>query len=116
MNECIFCKIAKKEIKTDILYENESVIAFNDKNPLAPVHVLVIPKKHIPTVDDLDENDELLAGKMIMTAQKIARSFNISAKGYKLLLRVKGHGGQEIDHMHLHLLGGAPLAENIHPL
>ncbi|PIS13258.1 MAG: histidine triad nucleotide-binding protein [Candidatus Tagabacteria bacterium CG09_land_8_20_14_0_10_41_14] len=110
---CIFCKIAQKEINTEILYEDADVIAFRDANPIAPVHVLIIPKRHIPTIDDLKETDEKLAGKIILTAQKLARDLNISEKGYKLLFRVKEHGGQEIEHIHLHLLGGAPLIEKI---
>ena len=110
---CIFCKIAQKEINTEILYEDADVIAFRDANPIAPVHVLIIPKRHIPTIDDLKETDEKLAGKIILTAKKLARDLNISEKGYKLLFRVKEHGGQEIEHIHLHLLGGAPLIEKI---
>ena len=110
---CIFCKIAQKVINTEILYEDADVIAFRDANPIAPVHVLIIPKRHIPTIDDLKETDEKLAGKIILTAQKLARDLNISEKGYKLLFRVKEHGGQEIEHIHLHLLGGAPLIEKI---
>jgi len=110
---CIFCKIAQKEINTEILYEDADVIAFRDANPIAPVHVLIIPKRHIPTIDDLKETDEKLAGKIILTAQKLARDLNISEKGYKLLFRVKEYGGQKIEHIHLHLLGGAPLIEKI---
>ncbi|MBU1091613.1 histidine triad nucleotide-binding protein [Patescibacteria group bacterium] len=116
MNNCIFCKIINKEIPVNFIYEDDMVVAFNDSKPIAPVHVLIIPKKHIPTIDDLEENDEKLAGRMTMVAQKIARDLNISEKGYKLLIRVRKHGGQEIDHIHLHLLGGAPLTEDIRPI
>ncbi|MCF7835676.1 MAG: histidine triad nucleotide-binding protein [Candidatus Marinimicrobia bacterium] len=116
MENCVFCKIINKEIPADIIFEDEKVIAFNDKNPITPVHVLIIPKKHIPTIDDLEEKEEVLAGRLILTAQKIARNLNISEKGYKLLFRVKEYGGQEIDHIHLHLLGGAKLTENIRPI
>ncbi|MBU1178841.1 histidine triad nucleotide-binding protein [Patescibacteria group bacterium] len=112
--QCIFCKIINKEIPAKFIYEDELVAAFNDLRPIAPVHVLIIPKEHVETLDDL--NKEKLAGRMIMAAQKIARNLNISEKGYKLLFRVKKHGGQEINHLHLHLLGGAPLAENIKPM
>jgi len=117
MNEkCVFCKIINGEIKTDFLYKDDLVAVFKDTHPIAPAHLLIIPIKHVPTIDDLRKEDEILAGRMIMTAQKIARDLNISEKGYKLLFRVKKHGGQEIDHVHLHLIGGAPLAENIHPV
>jgi len=116
MNECIFCKIIKKETPDKLIYENEEVVAFKDSHPIAPVHILIIPKRHIPTIDDLKEEDQKLAGNLVMTAQKIARDLNISEKGYKLLFRVKEHGGQEIKHLHLHLLGGAQLAEKIYPI
>jgi len=104
MNDCIFCKIVNKKLPTEFIYEDEEIVAFNDLHPIAPVHVLIIPKNHIPTIDDLEKNDTELAGKIILAAQKIARDLNISEKGYKLLFRVKEHGGQEIDHIHLHLI------------
>jgi len=116
MSDCIFCKIANKQISSEIVYEDERIFAFQDAHPIAPVHVLIIPKEHIPTIDDLGERHQDLAGKMILVAQKIARDLNISANGYKLLFRVKHHGGQEVDHIHLHLIGGALLAERIYPI
>lgn len=116
MNECIFCKIIKGEIPIEFIYQDDMAVAFNDLHPAAPVHVLIVPKQHIPTIDDLKKEDENLAGRMIITAQKIARNLNISENGYRLIFNVKKHGGQEIDHIHLHLLGGAPLSENIHPI
>jgi len=113
---CLFCRIAGGEIPTEFLYEDGVVAAFRDIHPIAPVHVLVIPKKHIPTIDDLEEDDKDIAGSLIMAARKIARDLKISEEGYKLLLRVKKHGGQEVGHIHLHLIGGAPLFEDIRPL
>ncbi len=113
---CVFCKIAQKEIPADIVYEDETVMAFRDRHPIAPVHVLVIPKKHIGSVTEIDGGDELLMGKLITTAKKIADDLRISEKGYKLLIRVGEHGGQEVGHIHLHLIGGAPLREEIRPL
>ncbi len=104
---CLFCKIINKEIPADIVFENEDVIAFNDVKPIASVHVLVIPKKHIVSVADANDSDVLLMGKLIMAAKKIAEDLEISNKGYKLLIRVGKGGGQEVDHIHLHLLGGA---------
>ncbi|MFC1756879.1 histidine triad nucleotide-binding protein [Patescibacteria group bacterium] len=116
MKDCVFCKIASGELPTELIYQSKNIVAFNDINPLAPVHVIIIPRLHIKTVDDLGKKDEHLAGEMILTAQKIARELKINEKGYKLLLRVKEHGGQEIDHLHLHLIGGAKLTENIQPI
>ena len=116
MDECIFCKIVKKEIPEKIVYEDDSVLAFDDIQPLAPVHVLVIPKKHIASVSDFTQNDQILAGAMILVAKNVAKDRGIAEKGYKLLFRVGEHGGQEVPHIHLHLIGGARLSEGIKPL
>jgi len=115
MNDCLFCKIIKKEIPAEIVFENEDIIAFKDIHPIAPVHILIIPKKHIRTIDDLTESDTLITGRLIMVAQKIARDLKTSEGGYKLLFRVKKDGGQEVDHVHLHLIGGTKLREDIRP-
>lgn len=104
--DCIFCKITKKEIPAGVVFENEEIIAFNDIKPIAPVHVVIIPKKHIVSVADIKEEDIMLMGKLIMAAKKIADDLKISPKGYRLLVRVGRGGGQEIDHIHLHLLSG----------
>ncbi|MBP9751564.1 MAG: histidine triad nucleotide-binding protein [Candidatus Moranbacteria bacterium] len=114
--ETVFDKIIRKEIPADIVLETEEILAFRDIHPLAPVHVLIIPKKRIATIGDLSDEDALLVGNMFLAARDIARNLNISEKGYKLLFRVGEHGGQEIPHIHLHLIGGARLSENIHPL
>jgi len=114
--DCIFCKIIAKEITPEIVYEDEDVLAFKDINPLAPVHILIIPKKHIASIADLEAENTELAGKLIVTAAKIARDFDISEKGYKLLFRVGEWGGQEVPHIHLHLIGGAKLQEDIRPV
>lgn len=117
MKDCVFCKIIRKEIPAKFLYEDDFVAAFRDSHPIAPVHVLVVPKKHIGSVAQIDvEKDELLMGKLITTAKKIADDLRISEKGYKLLIRVGEHGGQEVGHIHLHLIGGARLSENIRPI
>lgn len=113
---CVFCKIAKKEIKSEIVYENDEVIAFKDVKPITPVHVLIIPKRHIESVADINDADKYLMGELIVAAKNIAEDAEIADDGYKLLFRVKKFGGQEINHMHLHLLGGARLAENIYPV
>lgn len=112
---CIFCKIANKEIPADILFEDDNILAFKDAHPLAPVHILIIPKEHIESIDDLEEGHASLVGKMFLVAKNIAKDLNISEKGYKLLFRVGKDGGQEVPHIHLHLIGGAKLFEEIRP-
>lgn len=118
MSDCIFCKIARKEIQVKILYDDELVVAFSDISPLAPVHILVIPKEHIQSAAHLtdDEKGEKIAGRLILTAKKLAAEKGIAEDGYKLLFRTGSHGGQEVPHIHLHLIGGAPLSEDIHPI
>lgn len=113
---CVFCKIANKEIPTEFIHEDDLVVAFRDIHPIAPVHILVIPKKHIASVADISESDDKLMGRLVLAAKKIASDLNISEKGYKLLFRVGEHGGQEVEHIHLHLIGGARLSENIRPV
>jgi histidine triad (HIT) family protein len=115
MSDCIFCQIANKELSAEVVYEDEEILAFPDINGLAPIHILIIPKKHIESINDLEneENGESLIGRLIMTAQKIAKEKNIASDGYKLLFRVNKHGQQEVPHIHLHLIGGAQLREGI---
>ncbi len=103
---CLFCKILKKEIPANVVYEDDIIIAFKDIKPIAPIHILIIPKKHINSLADIKIEDVDLIGKLMLTAKKIAEDFNIAQKGYKLVMRVGKDGGQEIDHIHLHLLGG----------
>lgn len=114
--ETVFDKIIRKEVPADIVFESDTILAFHDIHPLAPVHILVIPKKRIASIDDLEPADGPLIGEMVLVARNIARDLNISRKGYKLLFRVGRDGGQEIPHIHLHLIGGARLSENIHPV
>ncbi|TAK95524.1 histidine triad nucleotide-binding protein [Patescibacteria group bacterium] len=108
---CIFCQIAKKKIPAEIVYEDEKVLAFKDIHPIAPVHVLVITKEHVESVNELV--DEQLAGRLILVGKRVAQDLAISEKGYKLLFRVGADGGQEVSHIHLHVLGGAKLYEEI---
>lgn len=115
-SDCVFCKIVNKEIPAEFLYEDDLVAAFRDANPIAPAHILIIPKKHIASVTDISESDEKLMGRLIVAAKKIADDLKISRDGYKLLFRVGRHGGQEVGHIHLHLIGGAKLSEDIKPL
>lgn len=100
---CVFCKIINKEQSADIVCENEEFIAFKDINPVSPVHILIVPKKHIASVIELQPQDKELAGGLILFAQKIAKDNNLS--GYKLTFNVGREGGQIIDHLHLHLIG-----------
>ncbi|MEA1926454.1 MAG: histidine triad nucleotide-binding protein [Patescibacteria group bacterium] len=119
MRECIFCKIANKDTHSeDIEYEDDTVIAFPDVHPIAPVHILIIPKKHIASINDLPENGEgeKIVGKLIMIAKKLAEKKGIDKDGYKLLFRTGKYGGQEVPHIHLHLIGGARLSEDIKPI
>lgn len=104
--DCIFCKIAKKEMASEIIFENDTIIAFKDIHPKAPFHILIVPKKHIESVDKLEENDKELVGEMVLAAKKIAKENSII--GYKLVINVGRDGGQIVDHVHLHLLGGKP--------
>ena len=107
MGETIFSKIISKEIKADIVFESDSVMAFNDINPQAPVHILIVPKIEIPKVIDLNgkEHAELL-GEMIDVANKLAKEYNIAEDGFRLVFNCGPKGGQEVYHLHMHLLGG----------
>ncbi len=104
--DCVFCQIVRGEKPAEILYEHESVIVFKDIHPHAPVHLLVVPKKHIRSLNDLTEQDKEIVSEMILTAKAIAREKGISQSGYKLLFNVERGGGQVIFHLHLHLIGG----------
>ncbi|AHE68234.1 histidine triad nucleotide-binding protein [Legionella oakridgensis] len=103
---CLFCKIATGEIPATIVFEDTEIIAFRDIRPQAPTHILIIPKQHIPTIDDADTKDEQLLGRMILAAKKIACSEQLSQNGYRLVFNVNSGGGQEVYHIHLHILGG----------
>ena len=103
---CLFCKIASGEIPATILLEDKDIMAFRDINPQAPHHLLIIPKRHIATIDDTDNQDEPLLGRMILTAKKLANREGLSEAGYRLIFNVNAGGGQVVYHIHLHLLGG----------
>ncbi len=109
MSDCIFCAIVKRDIPCDIVYESERIIAFNDLNPQAPLHQLIIPKKHIATLNDLDNNDEGLLGEMILCAANLAKSAGFDQSGYRTIFNCRQDGGQEVYHIHLHLLAGRQL-------
>lgn len=102
--DCIFCKIVNKESPDDVIYENGDIIVLKDIHPSAPIHYLIIPKNHIQSINHLESNHQEIISKMIFTAKKMAE--NLGLKGYKLIFNVGREGGQVIDHLHLHLLGG----------
>ena len=106
MSDCLFCKIANHELSSDIVFEDEKFVAFKDINPQAPVHILIIPKKHISTINDLKEENAGLIGEMVLIAKKLAKQNNISENGYRLIFNCNRDGGQMVYHIHLHLLGG----------
>lgn len=103
--DCLFCQIVDKKIPTEIVYEDENFMAFNDIHPKAPLHVLVIPKKHIATLNDLKDEDTHLMGGCLQTVKKIAAEKGVAENGYNVLINCNAGGGQEIYHLHLHLLG-----------
>ncbi len=109
MSNDLFLKIIEREIPADIVYEDEELLAFRDIQPQAPVHVLVIPKRRIPTINDLETTDAELVGKMVLTAKRIAASEGLSDDGYRLVFNCNSQGGQSVYHIHLHLLGGRQL-------
>lgn len=106
MTNCIFCKINNKDLPADFVYENAKLTAFKDIHPKAPVHILIVPKKHIHSIIEVEAEDKELLGEMVLAAQKIARDWELDKSGYKLVFNVGRGGGQLIDHLHLHLLGG----------
>lgn len=105
----IFSKIISGEIPSDIVYRDDLVTAFRDINPSAPVHILIVPNKEIATVNDLTEDDERIAGRLFLAARRIAEQEGIAESGYRLIVNVNRDGGQEIYHLHMHLLGGRPI-------
>ena len=103
---CLFRKIASGELNSEIVYQDDAVVAFRDINPQAPQHILIIPRKHIATVNDATPEDVALLGKLILTAQRIAEELGVAVNGYRLVMNCNGHGGQTEFHIHLHLLAG----------
>jgi len=106
---CIFCKIAARQLPGDIVFEDDEVIAFNDIGPQAPVHVLIIPKRHVATVNELTDGDAALIGRLTLRARAIAAARGVAESGYRLILNCNAEAGQTVYHVHLHLLGGRQL-------
>ena len=110
MTDCLFCKIARREIPATLVYEDERVAAFQDLNPQAPTHILVIPKRHIATLNDLSTEDDQLVGELVRRAGAIAAERGLSAGGYRTVFNTNRDAGQTVFHIHLHLLAGRPMA------
>lgn len=109
MSDCIFCKIVAGEIAGDIVYQDEEITAFRDINPVAPTHILIVPNRHIEALHTLDETDAGLLGKVVLLASRIAAQEGVTESGYRLLTNQGKDAGQEIDHLHWHLIGGKRL-------
>ncbi|MFQ3786077.1 histidine triad nucleotide-binding protein [Halomonas sp. A29] len=106
MQDCLFCKIVKREIPADIVFEDEQVLAFNDINPQAPTHILIIPKQHIATLNDIEEADLALIGRLQYTAARLAEKRGFADDGYRVVMNCNDQGGQTVYHIHMHLMGG----------
>ncbi|MDH4232469.1 MAG: histidine triad nucleotide-binding protein [Nitrospirota bacterium] len=106
MSDCLFCKISAKKIPAKLVYEDNEVVAFDDINPQAPVHVLIVPKKHISTSLDITDEDNALIGRLFRAAGKIAEERGVAQRGFRLLMNTNAEAGQSVYHIHLHLLGG----------
>jgi histidine triad (HIT) family protein len=109
MSDCLFCKIREGEIPADIIFENDDVLAFNDVNPQAPVHLLIIPKKHISTVNDMVDDDQVVMGKLFSAARAIAKQKGVSDDGYRLVVNCNEKAGQTVFHIHMHMLADRAL-------
>jgi histidine triad (HIT) family protein len=106
---CLFCRIAAGELPAKLIHEDDSLVAFHDINPQAPVHVLIVPRRHIATLNDLSAEDDELVGKMLRRAAVIARDRGIAARGYRTVFNCNREAGQTVSHIHLHVLGGRPM-------
>lgn len=109
MSACLFCKIVDRTIQSTIVHEDEQVLAFQDIHPQAPVHILVIPKRHIQSLRELEEGDAGLAGHLLQTCANLAKQKGISESGYRIVTNSGPHAGQTVFHLHFHLLGGRPM-------
>ena len=112
MNDCIFCKIADHQIPTKPVYEDNDVIAFHDLHPKAPTHILLIPKKHIEKLSDMKEDDTALGGNLLLAVGKVAEAVGIKENGFRVVVNNGKYAGQEVFHLHLHILGGKPMGWN----
>jgi histidine triad (HIT) family protein len=111
--DCIFCQIASGKIPSDIVYQDKEIFAFRDINPKAPVHILIIPKKHIASLDQMKASDTALVGQMVAVASRLAKDEGVAEKGYRLAINCGKEGGQLVPHLHMHLLGGRQLFDDL---
>ena len=109
-SDCLFCKMITGEIKPDVVYQDNEVLAFRDINPQAPLHVLIVPKRHIATINDLQSDDGMLIGKLYLAAQKIAGDAGYATRGYRTVMNCNADAGQSVFHIHLHVLAGRPMS------
>lgn len=109
--DCIFCQIASGKIPSDIVYQDEETVAFRDIKPQAPLHLIIIPRKHFPSLEQLKESDSALVGRMVAIANKLAKDEGVAQKGYRLAINCGKEGGQLVPHLHMHLLGGRKLSD-----
>ena len=112
MSDCIFCKIVKKEIPSQFIYEDDDVVAFKDLHPKAPTHILLIPKKHIEKLSDMKTEDISLGGKLLLAVSKVAEKEGIKENGFRVVVNNGKYAGQEVFHLHFHILGGKPMSWN----
>ncbi len=110
MSDCLFCKIVARTIPAPLVYEDNLVVAFDDINPQAPIHALVIPRKHVVSLAELQDSDAELLGRLLLVSSKIAKLKGIAESGYRVVVNTGSHGGQSVFHLHLHVLGGRHLA------
>jgi histidine triad (HIT) family protein len=110
MNQCLICKIINREVPGAIVYEDDRVVAFKDINPQSPTHVLIVPRRHIATLNDLKEGDDSLVGELVRRAAAIASEVGIAANGYRTVFNTNREAGQTLFHIHLHLMGGRPMS------
>jgi len=111
--DCVFCKIVQREIPSTIVYEDDELLAFNDINPVSPVHVLIVPKKHLVNLNDVREEDTGLLGRMLLAASKIAGEKELHGRGYRTVINNGAEAGQIVMHLHLHLIGGGKLGHKM---
>jgi len=108
-DSCVFCRIVANQATANILYRDQQVTAFRDSNPVGPTHLLIVPNKHIDSLNDLQDEDDSLMGYMLLVARRLAAKEGISESGYRLVLNTRPNGGQTVYHLHLHLIGGRPM-------
>lgn len=110
--DCIFCKIISGELPSQFVYEDEKLVAFKDINPAAPTHILFVPKKHYPTLNDIPDNDDIMTD-IVSAVRKVAKELGIADRGYRMVTNVNREGGQVVFHLHVHMLGGRPLNDRM---